>query len=91
MTHQKCSFAPRMVAVAACVVTTLSMAQDAKNTSSERGFKTEKTESTERYTVRAVTLVNGLVNPWGMAFLPDGRMLVNEVTDLAGKGDHHDE
>jgi glucose/arabinose dehydrogenase len=27
---------------------------------------------------RTVTLAKGLVHPWGMAFLPDGRMLVSE-------------
>ena len=78
MTHQKLSFVHRMVAVAACVVTTSTMAQDAQKTSSERANSTEKTEKSEQYTVRAVTLVNGLAHPWGMAFLPDGRMLVNE-------------
>lgn len=29
-------------------------------------------------TVTAVTLADGLENPWGLAFLPDGRMLVTE-------------
>ena len=28
--------------------------------------------------VRAETVVGGLVNPWGLAFLPDGRILVTE-------------
>ena len=27
---------------------------------------------------RVVTLVKGLEQPWGLAFLPDGRMLVTE-------------
>jgi glucose/arabinose dehydrogenase len=28
--------------------------------------------------IRVETVVSGLVNPWGLAFLPDGRMLVTE-------------
>ncbi|MFO1269271.1 MAG: PQQ-dependent sugar dehydrogenase, partial [Rubrivivax sp.] len=28
--------------------------------------------------LKAVTVVRGLVNPWALAFLPDGRMLVTE-------------
>ena len=28
--------------------------------------------------LKAVTVARGLVNPWGLAFLPDGRMLVTE-------------
>jgi glucose/arabinose dehydrogenase len=33
---------------------------------------------TERGPVRVVTVASGLENPWGVAFLPDGRMLVTE-------------
>jgi glucose/arabinose dehydrogenase len=33
---------------------------------------------TAQHRVRVVTLVEGLRNPWGMAFLPDGRILVSE-------------
>lgn len=33
---------------------------------------------TEETPLRVVTLTDGLKNPWGMAFLPDGRMLVTE-------------
>lgn len=38
----------------------------------------QKIVDTELYKVNAVTLVSGLSNPWGLAFLPDGRMLVTE-------------
>jgi aldose sugar dehydrogenase len=37
---------------------------------------------TRDHAVRVVTLTRGLENPWGLAFLPDGRML---VTERAGK------
>ncbi len=33
---------------------------------------------TEAETVRIVTVTPGLAHPWGLAFLPDGRMLVTE-------------
>lgn len=32
----------------------------------------------EKHAFRIVTLVDGLVHPWSLAFLPDGRMLVTE-------------
>ena len=34
--------------------------------------------ATDHYEVRVVTVARGLENPWGLAFLPDGRMLVTE-------------
>ena len=37
-----------------------------------------KSLSTADYKVNVVTVVDGLKNPWAVAFLPDGRMLVTE-------------
>ena len=43
------------------------------------GFVSADTiERTERHTVRVRILTRGLVRPWSLAFLPDGRMLVTE-------------
>lgn len=36
------------------------------------------TITTENYQLRLVTLAKGLQNPWGMAFLPDGSILISE-------------
>jgi glucose/arabinose dehydrogenase len=37
-----------------------------------------QTVQSEKHSFRVVTLVRGLENPWSIAFLPDGRMLVTE-------------
>jgi glucose/arabinose dehydrogenase len=37
-----------------------------------------QTVKSEKHEFRVVTLVRGLHNPWSIAFLPDGRMLVTE-------------
>ena len=49
--------------------------------------------ASEEHAFRVVTLVTGLEHPWGLAFLPDGRMLVTErpgrlrIIDKGGKLD----
>jgi glucose/arabinose dehydrogenase len=41
-------------------------------------FAQQRNFSSEKHSFRLVTLVEGLENPWSIAFLPDGRMLVTE-------------
>jgi aldose sugar dehydrogenase len=36
------------------------------------------TFDTDKHKVRSVVIAKGLANPWSIAFLPDGRMLVTE-------------
>jgi len=38
----------------------------------------DETFPTEKHEVRVATVAKGLSHPWGLAFLPDGRMLVTE-------------
>ena len=40
--------------------------------------KADDVYSTDLHKVRVVTVARGLEHPWGLAFLPDGRMLVTE-------------
>jgi len=42
------------------------------------GHAEERTIDTETGTIKVKTLAEGLDHPWGMAFLPDGRLLVTE-------------
>jgi glucose/arabinose dehydrogenase len=41
-------------------------------------FAQQRSFSSEKHSFRLVTLVESLENPWSIAFLPDGRMLVTE-------------
>ena len=62
---------PRPIPVLAAALTLLSLSMSALAAES-RAFTSEK------HSFRLVTLVEGLENPWSLAFLPDGRMLVTE-------------
>lgn len=42
------------------------------------GCAEDRTVDTETGTIKVETLAEGLDHPWGMAFLPDGRLLVTE-------------
>jgi glucose/arabinose dehydrogenase len=45
---------------------------------SEPGFSKTKTLETKEGPIKVEQFAKGLTNPWGLAFLPDGRMLVTE-------------
>lgn len=45
---------------------------------SRPGFANETTIDTKSGPIRVETIASGLENPWGLTFLPDGRMLVTE-------------
>lgn len=42
------------------------------------GFAKDTTIGTEQGAIRVQSIAHGLEHPWGLAFLPDGRMLVTE-------------
>jgi len=48
------------------------------HTTSSDSHAQDEVYTTEYYRVRVITLARGLENPWGLAFLPDGRILVTE-------------
>lgn len=41
-------------------------------------YAIDETFETEKENIRVTTMADGLVNPWGLDFLPDGRMIVTE-------------
>lgn len=59
----------RIAFVLICLAPTVACAQ---------GSAAPQTFESRHYRIRAVTLTDDLDHPWGLAFLPDGRMLVTE-------------
>jgi glucose/arabinose dehydrogenase len=54
------------------------MAAMVSNWSSPKAIRADDVYTTDLYKIRVVTVARELKNPWGLAFLPDGRMLVTE-------------
>jgi glucose/arabinose dehydrogenase len=51
---------------------------NARNVPAQSPAQRSPTPESTRGVVRAATVASGLVHPWALAFLPDGRMLVTE-------------
>ncbi len=44
----------------------------------QQGLAADRLINTEAGRIKVETFADGLEHPWGLAFLPDGRMLVTE-------------
>ena len=70
---------PRALGVLAAVVAHLAACRATPTQTPENGAAQRSSQpDAVRGVVRAERVAGGLVNPWGLAFLPDGRMLVTE-------------
>lgn len=67
----------RLIPVSAAIAGAVALTMAAAIPASAQARQTE-TAQTEAGPVRVVTVAKGLAHPWGLAFLPDGRMIVTE-------------